>query len=101
MSVIGILLLGLSLIVIGFGVVSIFIFKNLYMRMVASTIIDTVASLLFLIGLIFLLFEGAFVFRLILLIVFILITSPISTHVNIRSAYLSKLSIHHDREKRR
>jgi multisubunit Na+/H+ antiporter MnhG subunit len=45
-----------------------------------------------------LLFQGAFVFRLVLLIGFILLTSPISTHVNIRSAYLSKLPLDHDRK---
>lgn len=101
MIIIGYLLLLASTFMIIFGVISIFVFKNLYMRMIASTIIDTVGSLFFLIGLIFLLFEGAFVFRILLLIGFILLTSPISTHVNIRSAYLSKLPIDHDRKEHR
>lgn len=98
MIVVGYAFLILATILILFGVMSIFVFKNLYMRIIASTIIDTVGSLLFLIGLIFLLFQGAFVFRLVLLIGFILLTSPISTHVNIRSAYLSKLPLDHDRK---
>ena len=101
MIILGSIFVLVSLLIAGFGVASIFIFKNLYMRIVASTIIDTVATLLFLIGLIFLLFEGSFVFRILLLMVFILMTSPISTHVNIRSAYLAKLSIRHDQERKR
>jgi multicomponent Na+:H+ antiporter subunit G len=45
-----------------------------------------------------LMFQVGFIFRLLLLIVFIVLTSPISTHVNIRSAYLSKLPLKHDDE---
>ena len=101
MIILGSIFVIASLLIAAFGVASMFVFKYLYMRIVASTIIDTVATLLFLIGLIFLLFEGPFVFRLILLMVFILMTSPISTHVNIRSAFLAKLSIHHDVERKR
>ena len=98
MILIGYAFLVIATVMILFGVVSIFVFKNLYMRIIASTIIDTVGSLFFLIGLIFLLFEGAFVFRVLLLIGFILLTSPISTHVNIRSAYLSKLPLDHHKK---
>jgi multicomponent Na+:H+ antiporter subunit G len=82
-------------------VVAIFAFPNLYMRIIASTIIDTVASILVILAAIFMMFTVGFVFRLILLVLFIILTSPISTHVNIRSAYLSKLPIHHDEEKQR
>jgi multicomponent Na+:H+ antiporter subunit G len=46
-------------------------------------------------------FTIEFSFRLILLLLFIILTSPISTHVNIRAAYLSKLPINHDEEKQR
>jgi multicomponent Na+:H+ antiporter subunit G len=35
----------------------------------------------------------AFIVRFILLIIFLLITNPISSHVNIRSAYLSGIPI--------
>jgi multicomponent Na+:H+ antiporter subunit G len=82
-------------------VVAIFAFPNLYMRIIASTIIDTVASILVILAATFMMFTVGFVFRLILLVLFIILTSPISTHVNIRSAYLSKLPIHHDEEKQR
>lgn len=101
MMILGTIVLVISWLFIIFGVVAIFAFPNLYMRIIASTIIDTVASILVIIAAIFMMFTVGFVFRLILLVLFIILTSPISTHVNIRSAYLSKLPIHHDEEKQR
>jgi multicomponent Na+:H+ antiporter subunit G len=101
MMVLGTIVLVISWLFIIFGVVAIFAFPNLYMRIIASTIIDTVASILVILAAIFMMFTVGFVFRLILLVLFIILTSPISTHVNIRSAYLSKLPIHHDEEKQR
>lgn len=101
MMIIATILLVISWIFIVFGVVAIFAFPNLYMRIIASTIIDTVASILVILGSIFLLFQVGFVFRLILLLLFIILTSPISTHVNIRSAYLSKLPLDHHEDHHR
>lgn len=100
MMIFGSIMLVISWLFIIFGVISIFVFRNLYMRIIASTIIDTVASIVVILAAIFLMFEVGFIFRLILLILFLILTSPISTHVNIRSAYLSKLPLHHDEEKR-
>ena len=99
MIIIGSVVMVISWLFIIFGVISIFAFPNLYMRIIASTIIDTVASILVIFAAILMMFTVGFVFRLILLLLFIILTSPISTHVNIRSAYLSKLPIHHDEEK--
>lgn len=101
MMILGGVILVVSWLFIIFGVISIFAFRNLYMRIIASTIIDTVASIVVILATIVLMFEIGFIFRLILLILFLILTSPISTHVNIRSAYLSKLPLHHDEEKRR
>lgn len=95
MIVFGIIILALSWIMIVFGVISIFSYANLYARIVASTVIDTVASILIIIALIFFLPHIQFSFRLVLLLLFLLVTSPISTHVNIRSAYLAKLPLDH------
>jgi multicomponent Na+:H+ antiporter subunit G len=99
MMVIGYLLLALSWLMILFGVISIFALKNLYARIVASTMIDTVASILLIVALMFFLPQFQFFFRLAVLVIFLIMTNPISTHVNIRSAYLSKLPLnHHDIE---
>jgi multicomponent Na+:H+ antiporter subunit G len=101
MMILGTIVLIISWLFIIFGVVAIFVFPNLYMRIIASTIIDTVASIVVILAAILMMFTVGFVFRLILLVLFIILTSPISTHVNIRSAYLSKLPINHDEEKQR
>jgi len=95
MIIIGIIILLLAWMMIIFGVISIFSYTNLYARIVASTLIDTVASILLILALIFFLPNIQFSFRLVLLLIFLLVTSPISTHVNIRSAYLSKLPLDH------
>jgi multicomponent Na+:H+ antiporter subunit G len=101
MMIIGIIVLVISWVFIIFGVVAIFAFPNLYMRIIASTIIDTVASIIVILAAILMMFTFGFLFRLILLLLFIILTSPISTHVNIRAAYLSKLPINHNEEKQR
>jgi multicomponent Na+:H+ antiporter subunit G len=97
--ILGTIVLVVSWVFIIFGVVAIFAFPNLYMRIIASTIIDTVASIIVIFAAILMMFTVGFVFRLILLLLFIILTSPISTHVNIRAAYLSKLPINHNEEK--
>ncbi|MDO9628730.1 MAG: monovalent cation/H(+) antiporter subunit G, partial [Acholeplasmataceae bacterium] len=71
-----------------FGMIAIFRLKNLYTRILTAATIDTVASFLVLISLIFATGQFNYGIRLVLLILFLLITNPISSHVNIRSAYL-------------
>ncbi|HOJ44591.1 MAG TPA: monovalent cation/H(+) antiporter subunit G [Bacilli bacterium] len=93
MNVFTMIILGVAWFFIIFGVVSIFAFKNMYMRIMASATIDTVASFLVLLALIFISPSVGFVLRFIMLVGFMLITGPISTHVNIRSAYLSKVPL--------
>lgn len=83
-------LLVLSWFFIIFGMFSIFKLKNLYTRILSATTIDTVASLTIIIALFVLRIDiYQYALRFILLIVFILITNPISSHVNIRSAYIT------------
>ena len=86
-------ILALSWIFILFGMITIFRLKNMYARILAATTIDTVASLLVLIGLMFVADSFNFIIRLIVLLLFLLITNPISSHVNIRSAYLMGIPI--------
>ncbi len=76
-----------------FGMVAIFSLKNMYTRILTSATIDTVASFLVLIALMFVSGGFDFILRLIILILFLLITNPISSHVNIRSAYLTGIPI--------
>ena len=86
-----------------FGIVAIFRIKNLYSRILSAATIDTVASLTMLIALLFVtvfpIYEETFVFRydylirFVILIGFLLITNPISAHVNIRSAYITGVEV--------
>jgi multicomponent Na+:H+ antiporter subunit G len=71
-----------------FGMIAIFRLKNLYTRILTAATIDTVASFFLLFGLIVMTYRFEYGIRFILLIIFLLITNPISSHVNIRSAYL-------------
>jgi multicomponent Na+:H+ antiporter subunit G len=71
-----------------FGLLAIFKLENLYTRILSASTIDTVASILLLIGLMFVSGELQLILRLFMLLIFLFITGPISSHVNIRSAFL-------------
>ncbi len=86
-------ILALSWLFIMFGMIAIFRLKNMYARILAATTIDTVASLLVLIALMFVAGSFNFIIRLIILLLFLLVTNPISSHVNIRSAYLMGIPV--------
>lgn len=89
-GIITILLLILSWGLIIFGMIAIFRLKNLYSRIISATTIDSVASLTILLAMLVLrITDFEYVLRFILLIGFLLITNPISSHVNIRSAYIT------------
>jgi multicomponent Na+:H+ antiporter subunit G len=86
-------ILAISWLFIIFGMIAIFRLKNMYARILAATTIDTVASLLVLIGLMFAAGSFNFIIRLVILLLFLLVTNPISSHVNIRSAYLMGIPV--------
>ena len=87
-------LLVMSWIFIMFGMVAIFRLKNLYTRILSAATIDTVGSLTILIALLIAnITSYEHVIRFTLLIGFLIITNPISSHVNIRSAYLTGVEI--------
>jgi len=93
MYVIGLLLV-LSWVAIVFGMSSLYVLKNLYTRLLSAATIDTVASLTILLALLVASIDKfEYVIRFVLLIGFLLITNPISSHVNIRSAYLTGVKV--------
>jgi multicomponent Na+:H+ antiporter subunit G len=96
MMLLGIILATLGAFFMVFGVISVFIYRNIYLRILASATIDTVASLLFIFSMMAFQFEWEWILRFLLLMVFLMITSPISTHVVIRAAYLSKIPLKDD-----
>lgn len=90
---IGKILLIVSWIYIFFGVLGIFRFSNMYSRLLTSSKIDTVASITAIIALIFYTGIGVYTVKLLLILVFILITGPISSHIIVRSAYLNEIPV--------
>ncbi len=98
-----IVLLVIAWVFIAFGMISVFKIKNLYSRILSAATIDTVGSLMILIALLISSFiardeagwhfQYDYVIRFVLLIGFLLITTPISSHVNIRSAYLTGVEV--------
>ncbi len=90
---IGRILLIIAWIYIFFGVLGIFRFSNMYSRLLTSSKIDTVASITVLIALIFYTGIGEYTLKLLLILAFILITSPISNHIIVRSAYLNEVPV--------
>ncbi len=103
MIVLAIGLLILAWVFIAFGMIAIFRIKNLYTRILSAATIDTVGSLTILLGLLVasviatdgegFSFQYDYFIRFILLIGFLLVTTPISSHVNIRSAYLTGVEV--------
>lgn len=83
----------LSWIYIIFGIIGIFRFPDLYSRLLTSSKIDTAATITILFALI--LHEGwnGYAAKLIILLVFILFTSPVSNHIIARSAYLNGIPV--------
>ena len=95
----------MSWVFIIFGMVAIFKLKNLYTRILSAATIDTVGSLTILIALLIAnITSYEYVVRFILLIGFLIITNPISSHVNIRSAFLTGVPIkriYHEAQKQK
>ena len=87
------ILLVISRVYIFFGVLGIFRFSNMYSRLLTSSKIDTVASITVIIALIFYTGIGEYTVKLSLILVFILITGPISNHIIVRSAYLNEIPV--------
>ena len=76
-----------------FGLAAIFKLDNLYTRILSAATIDTVASILLLVGLMFASANVQVILKLFMLLIFLFITGPISSHVNIRSAFLVGIPI--------
>lgn len=89
-----ILLLVLAWGFILFGMVAIFRLKNIYTRILSASTIDSVGSLTIILALLLAnITHYEYVIRFVLLIGFLLVTNPISSHVNIRSAYLTGVDV--------
>ncbi|HKL10997.1 MAG TPA: monovalent cation/H(+) antiporter subunit G [Clostridia bacterium] len=82
-----------------FGVLGIFRFNNLYSRLLTSSKIDTVAAIAMLIALTIYSGFSAYTVKLLLLLFFLILTNPISSHIIVRSAYLNGMPINEKEDK--
>lgn len=87
----GILILGWLYLI--FGVLGIYRFPDLYSRLLTSSKIDTVAVVTIILGLILKIGFQKPSIKLLLTLVFILLTTPVTNHVIARSAYMSGVPV--------
>lgn len=85
-QVIGITLLVLSWIFIIFGAYSMVQLKNMYSRMLSASLVDSTAMLFALGGLVFVRGFQQSAFKVGILLLFLLIANPVTTHLIARSA---------------
>ncbi len=81
------ILLIISWVFFVFGVIGIFKFKNFYSRIMTSSKIDTATSILLIFALILTAKEAYFTSRYLLILVFILLTNPVTTHLIAKKKY--------------
>lgn len=86
-NIIAYVFLSVGLISIACGVLGLFRFKVIYMRLLVSSNIDAVGMLLMMLGAIVASGDLAYVFKIIIVLGLSLVTSPLSTHAIARSAY--------------
>jgi multicomponent Na+:H+ antiporter subunit G len=82
-------LIGLGLLFALFGVLGLFRFKVFYMRILVSSNIDTVGMLLMLSGAMVGSPNIGVALKILLIIILSMITTPLSSHATVRSAYAS------------
>ncbi len=93
------LMLILSFIYITFGIIGIFRYKDAYSKLLTSSQIDTVAAITTLIALILRTNNIESVIKIILILIFVLLTGPVSNHIIANSAYVQGYKPKGDEEK--
>ena len=78
-----------GILLMAFGIVGMFRFKNFYARILVSGLIDTVGAITLVIGTALKHGSGFFSLKLVLLAGIIIIINPLVTHMVAHSAYLS------------
>ena len=89
MMLLGNLIIGLSLFIIGCGMIGLLRAKGFYRRLLAGALVDTAGLLVLLLGVLIRQGLTAFSLKVALLMGAVLLTAPLITHKLGRSAYLS------------
>lgn len=93
MIIISNLMLALCCLYMVFGLVGIFRFRNIYARLLTGSKIDTAAMITLLLALMLRSGPGIFSAKLLVILLFIIVTTPISSHIIARSAFDSGLHV--------
>ena len=88
-EIIGLIIMIFGLILMGVGIFGIFHFKGFYTRILVVSKVDTVGTITFLFGLAIRHGISFFSGKILLIVIFILILSPLVGHMVARSAYIS------------
>lgn len=87
------ILLVLCWLYIAFGLVGIFRFKNVYARLLTGSKIDTAAMITLLTALMLRSGSWEFTAKLLVILLFIIVTTPVGSHIIARSAFDSGLPV--------
>lgn len=93
MIIISNILLVLSWILIGVGLIGIARFDSLYSKLLTSSKIDTAAVILVLVAMILRVKQLNFQIKIFIILAFLLLTSPISNHLIAFSAYFNGIEV--------
>lgn len=94
---IGNIIIIIGLILMGFGVLGMFRFKDYFTRVLIGGKVDTVGFITILVGLIFKNGFSYFSGKILIVLVLYIVTNPIATHAITRSAHLSGYRIKKER----
>ena len=92
-QVIGQILVALSLVFVAAGVYGMVALRDFYSRVVITAKVDTVALITLIVGTMLMHGPGFFTLKLVLILVFELLTNPLSTHSIAHSAYTSGYTV--------
>ncbi len=93
MAFIGNVLLAISAVIIFFGVFGIFRFREFYSRILITSKVDTMGFITLMAGVIVHAGFSFFSLKVVLLVILMIITNPLSTHAIARSAHISGYKI--------
>jgi multicomponent Na+:H+ antiporter subunit G len=99
-KIIGEILIAIGIIFVIFGYIGIFRFGNFYARILVSSKADTVGLITILTGVMLVTESTFFSLKVLLILLFAVLTTPITTHSIARSAYLSGYKAESEMEKK-
>ncbi|MDQ2086168.1 monovalent cation/H(+) antiporter subunit G [Herbivorax sp. ANBcel31] len=93
LNLLGNILIVFGIILSAFGVYGIFRFNDFYSRVLISSKVDTVGFMTIMLGVILKNGFNFFSFKVLLIVIIAVITTPLATHAIARSAYISGYKI--------